>query len=268
MLKRVTLLTIVLFSIQCHSQIKTIEEKKSYQKAIIQEYVYECAQNYNYNYDMKEWQSCLDAGIKKDSTIAYLWQQKAMPYFKIKKYEVGMEYLDKAVKYDANRYLPYRGFMKCIFSKSYQEAIRDFKESIEKWGDHYVMDHTYSFYIGLSYLQLNEFEKAEIYFGNTITEQEEESEEAHYLDLFYYGITKYELEKYEEAIKYFDKALEQYPQFSDVIYYKMLSVRRLGKPVDEYQYLLMQAKEFAEKGYTINEDNVVYEPYPYQVKWK
>lgn len=47
------------------------------------------------------------------------------------------------------------------------------------------MDHAYSFYIGLSYLQLNEFDKAEIYFENTITEQEEESEEAHYLDLFY-----------------------------------------------------------------------------------
>lgn len=166
---RIILLIALLFSIQCHSQTKTIEEKKSNQKAIIQEYVYECAQNYNYNYDMKEWQSCLDAGLKKDSTIAYLWQQKAMPYFKIKKYEVGMEYIDKSVKYDADRYLPYRGFIKCIFARTYHEAIIDFEESIEKWGDYYIMDHTYSFYIGLSYLQLNEFEKAETYFMNTIT---------------------------------------------------------------------------------------------------
>lgn len=191
-----------------------------------------------------------------------------MPYFKIKKYEVGMEHLDNAVEYDADRYQPYRGFIKCIFAKTYHEAIIDFKESIEKWGDHYVMDHTYSFYIGLSYLQLNEFDKAEIYFENTITEQEEESEEAHYLDLFYYAITKYELEKYKEAILYFDKALEQYPQFSEVIYYKALSLRELGKSVEEYQDLLKQASEFAEKGYTINEDNVIYEFYPYQVRWK
>lgn len=129
---RIQILIVLLFSIQCYSQTKIIEEKKSDQEAIIQEYVYDCAQNYNYNYDMKKWQSCLDAGIKKDSTIAYLWQQKAMPYFKIKKYEVDMEYIDQAVKYDAHRYLPYRGFIKCIFARTYHEAIIDFKESIEK----------------------------------------------------------------------------------------------------------------------------------------
>jgi len=29
--------------------------------------------------------------------------------------------------------------------------------------------------------------------------------------------------------------LEQYPQFSDVIYYKTLSLHGLGKPIEEYQ---------------------------------
>src|SRR5690606_41476203 len=87
------------------------------------------------------------------------------------KYEVGMEYIDKAVKYDAKRYLPYRAFIKCVFAKTYKAAIKDFEECIANWGDSYEMDHTYSFYIGLSYLQLNEFEKAEEYFKHTIAEQ-------------------------------------------------------------------------------------------------
>ena len=257
------------FSISCFAQNKESEKvKKQIQDSIINEYVHNCAQNYNYNYQMREWQECLNKGLEKDSTIAYLWQQKAMPYFKIKKYEVGMEYIDKAVKYDAKRWQPYRAFIKCIFSKTYKNAIKDFEECKTKWGDNYEMDHTYSFYIGLSYLQLNEFEKAETYFQNTITEQENKFKEAHHLDLFYYAITKYELEKYTEAIVIFDKVIKQYPEFSDAIYYKALCLRKQDKPLEVYGSLIIEAKEFAEKGYTINEDNAVYEPYPYQVKWK
>ncbi|WP_317044770.1 hypothetical protein [Olleya sp. Bg11-27] len=84
-----------------------------------------------------------------------------MPYFKAKKYEVGMTYLDKAVLYKPERWLSYRAFIKCIFAKTYKSAIVDFEECIKREGNTYVMDHTYRFYIALSYLQLNEFEKAE-----------------------------------------------------------------------------------------------------------
>ena len=94
---------------------------------------------------MSEWQACLDQGLKKDSTVAYLWQQKAMPYFKCKKYEVGMQYLDKAVFYDKKEWLPYRGFIKCVFSKTYKEAITDLEECIKLYGNGYRMDHPYSF---------------------------------------------------------------------------------------------------------------------------
>lgn len=69
MLKRVTLFTIILFSIEHQSQTKTLEDKKLHQKEIIQEYINNCAKNYNYQ--MKEWQFCLDQGLKKDSTIVY-----------------------------------------------------------------------------------------------------------------------------------------------------------------------------------------------------
>nr|WP_317632346.1 tetratricopeptide repeat protein [uncultured Flavobacterium sp.] len=268
MFRIILLFITTLLSVQCQSQTETEEEKKVRQEQIIQEYVYDCADKINYFLMMKEYQACLDAGIKKDSTIAYLWQQKAMPYFKVKKYEVGMEYIDKAVKCDAKRYLPYRAFIKCVFAKTYKAAIKDFEECIANWGDSYEMDHTYSFYIGLSYLQLNEFKKAENYFKQTIEKQKAMFKEAHHLDLFYYAITKYEQENYDDAVKIFDEVLNQYPEFSDAIYYKALCFYKLNKRVDEYQNLISQAEEFAKRGYTINEDNAVYEQYPYQVKWK
>lgn len=44
----------------------------------------------------KEWQDEIDLGLKKDSTIAYLWQQKAMPYFKLRKCEIGMPFIDQS----------------------------------------------------------------------------------------------------------------------------------------------------------------------------
>ena len=121
-MNRYFLIFILINVLQAQSQIKSQQisvRDKARQDAIIKEHVSDCAVGYNYNYMMKEYQECLDAGLKKDSTIAYLWQQKAMPYFKARKYEVGMPLIDKAVFYDEKRWLPYRAFIKCIFQKKY-----------------------------------------------------------------------------------------------------------------------------------------------------
>lgn len=235
---------------------------------IIEKYVTNCSKKYNYNIQMNEYQACLDKGLEIDSTVAYLWQQKAMPYFKAKKYEVGMDYINKAVKYDKEGYLPYRAFIKCIFAQKHKEAIKDFKECIQLYGNSYEMDHTYEFYIALSYLQLNEFKKAEALFEKNNNELLDElgEEWLHPTVLFYLGISKYELEKYDEAIYEFDRALKLYANFSDVKYYKSLCLRRIGR-IEDAKKVYQEFLEDSENGFTINEDNVIYEVYPYQKKW-
>lgn len=45
------------------------------QQAIVTESTTQCAYKYNYSFDMYNWQKCLDQGLEKDTTIAYLWQQ-------------------------------------------------------------------------------------------------------------------------------------------------------------------------------------------------
>lgn len=216
----------------------------------------------------QERQLAIDKGLEVDSTIAYFWQQKAMPLFKQQKYEIGMEFIDKAVKYDREKYQNYRAFIKCIFSKQYRDAIADFQDYQNEFGHGFVMDHSYDFHIALSYLQLNEFEKAEEIFERDYKRTIANDGEGwlHHLDLFYYGISKLEQNEYEGAIGLFDKALEIYPQFSDVQYYKAITLAKLNK-MEEAKSLIMKAKNNAEKGYTINEDNVIYEKYPYQVRW-
>jgi tetratricopeptide (TPR) repeat protein len=258
------LFTTLLFSLQCQSQTETAEIKKNRQEAIIKEHLENGA--WKHIMSSKEWQENIDNGLKKDSTIAYLWQQKAMPLFKMRKYEIGMTFIDKAVQYDEKRWQDYRAFIKCIFAKTYKEAIVDFEDCIKKFGNQYVQDHSYAFYMGISYLQLNEFKKAETIFKTDIEDQTKRMGEAHFLDLFYFGISKYEQQKWEEAIAEFDKSLKQYPNFSDVQFYKAICLARLGKN-DEAEIIFTKAKQDAKSGYTINEANAIYETYPYKIRW-
>ncbi len=263
-MKNITLGITLFFSLFSFAQVSTNKA----QDAIVEEFLTNCAQKHNINYEMTEWQECLDQGLKKDSTIAYLWQQKAMPYFKCKKYEVGMPYLDKAVFYNKERWLSYRAFMKCIFAHNYRDAIKDFEECIKLYGNSYVMDHSFSFYMGICYLQLNEYEKAEKLFDDYVNDIYKNRQKLeHPTAYFYQGIAKYELKKWDEAIAVFDKAIKIYPEFSDAQCYKAICWLKQGKPKEEAAALVGVARENSAKGFSINEDNAIYETYPYQVNF-
>jgi tetratricopeptide (TPR) repeat protein len=259
-----TLFFLCLVTINCCSQNSSLNnEAKIKQQAIMKEFFMKYPQKYNLY--SPEWQECLNICIETDSTNAFLWQQKAMPLFKARKYEAGMFFIDKAVKYDQKRYLDYRAFIKCIFAKTYKDAIVDFEKCIALYGNNYVMDHTYKFHIALSNLQLNNFEIAESIFKEDINDQVLKRKEAHFLDLFYYGISLYEQKKWDEAIVAFNRSLAQYPTFSEVKYYKAICLERKGLSDESSKLFEESEKDFA-NGYTINEDQIYYETYPYQIK--
>lgn len=219
-------------------------------------------------YFSPEYQLYIDSAILENPNVAYLYQQKAMPYFKQSKYEQGLKYLDIAVKIDPKTHIDYAAFIKCIFVKNYTNAIADFQTAkLIKGANGFVMDHSYDFYLGLCYLQLNQFEKALPYFENSINQTKKTNGEnwVHYLDLHYFGITLQELNRHKEAIEAFDKALVSYPNFSDAKYYKAISLFRLNQSNSAEQLLTESESDF-KKGFTINEDNSVYEKYPYQLK--
>ena len=197
---------------------------------------------------------------------AYLWQQKAMPLYKMHKYETGKPYLDSAVKYNPVKYLDYRAFMKCIFSKEYREAINDFEAARRLNGNIGVMDHPYDFYEGLCYLQLNMFDSCTWYMDKCITQKTKTAgaDWVHPLHWFYKGIAAYEKENFNMAITCFDSALARYPGFSDVQFYKALSLERMGKREDA-NVVMAEGLKNNRDGKTFNEDNIFYELYPYQV---
>ena len=194
------------------------------------------------------------------------WQHKAMPLYKKKKYELGAPYLDSAVKYDERKYIDYRAFMKCIFQKTYRSAIIDFNTCKTVIGKGEVMDHTYDFYIGLCYLQLNNLDSSVWYLKSTTEEQLKARGEGyvHPLDLFYLGIVYYEMDDYVSANEAFGRSLKLYKNFSDAEYYSAICMKRLNRNEDAVA-MMTKAREDFKQGYTINEDNVDYEVYPYQV---
>jgi len=214
-----------------------------------------------------EYQQYLDSALTIVPESAWLWQQKAMPFYKARKYQLGKPFLDKAVEYAPEKYLDYSGFMRCIFSKDYIKSISEFMRAKKEFGDGYVMDHTYNFYIGLDYLQLNKFSKAKEFLLLSKEQQFKDfpndppQEACHYLDWYYLGIADFELGNYEEAIASFDVSLKVYENFADALYFRGRSMTKLGNE----EGAEWEKKAFENGGNTINEDNVIYEIYPYQV---
>jgi len=214
-----------------------------------------------------EYQQYLDSALTIVPESAWLWQLKAMGLYKSRKYQLGEPFLEKAVEYAPEKYLDYSGFMRCIFSKDYIESISEFMRAKKEFGDGYVMDHTYNFYIGLDYLQLNKFSKAKEFLLLSKEQQFKDfpndppQEACHYLDWYYLGIADFELGNYEEAIASFDMSLKVYENFADALYFRGRSMTKLGNE----EGAEWEKKAFENGENTINEDNVIYEIYPYQV---
>ncbi|RYY88595.1 MAG: tetratricopeptide repeat protein [Chitinophagaceae bacterium] len=194
-----------------------------------------------------------------------LWQMKAMPLFKTRKYEAGMNCLDRAVRYDSS-WLPYRAFIKTIFSKQYRSALQDLGLCRQRLGNDYVMDHPFDIYRALCYLQLNEFADALPLLQAQVADDDAHNR-PHHLRLFYLGIAYLETGDIPHALKAFDRAIARYPQFSDAYFYKGKCLGLLGKQAEGLA-IVRAGKTHFEKGYSINEDNSFYELYPYQVAWR
>ena len=221
---------------------------------------------YHINY-----QIYMDSILMLNPHNAYFWQQKGMPLLKANKPELGMPCLDSTVKYKS-AYIDYRAFMKCIFAKDYKGAIVDFKESIKLKGHSFIMDHSYEFYIALSYLQLNNLPAADSMLRISMDFYKSHNSDPHYLELFYMGIIHMERENFNLAIQTFDAVLKMYSQLPEAHFYKAQCLEIVGTndgaPDRTAEVLALYQKGLEEykKGYGINEDNAIYMDYPYQIR--
>ena len=160
-------------------------------------------------------------------------------------------------------------FLNCIFAKDYNESLADLIAYKNEFDSTYVQDHLLEIYIGICYLQLNQFDEALKILKDNIENQEKEhwATWAHYLERYYLAITYYELNNYKVAISEFDKVLKEYPNFSDSQYYKSICLNYLGEK-ENAKTLIAIGKSNFENGNPFNEDSNQYENYPYQITWQ
>ena len=215
-----------------------------------------------------EGQLVADSLLRIDPTNARIWQTKAMPYLKNGDFISWIKYIDKAVLYAPERYLPYRGFCKAIFIKDYKNALLDF-EAIQKLKPNapvYEMDHSMEFFRGMCYMELGQLDSARFFMEKSVKWQMDNkgAEWTHFVDFFYMGIIHYELNDISKAQYYIDASLKNYNQFPDAHYYKALILNKLERKGEAMEHLVAIENAW-KKGYRMNEDNEIYSNYPKQI---
>jgi tetratricopeptide (TPR) repeat protein len=213
-------------------------------------------------------QAVADTALVIDPTNAYMWQQKAMPHLKNGDFPTWIQFINKAVELNPERYLGYRGFCKTMFMKDYENALLDF-ENLQKRRPNtplFEMDHTIDFFKSLCHLELGNLEKAKEFMEKSIKWQLDNKglDWTHYVDLFYLGVIYFDMNDVEKAEKYINMSLVKYADFPDALYYKALILQKQNKNRDALSQLDALAKA-KQRGYRMNEDNEIYANYPKQI---
>jgi tetratricopeptide (TPR) repeat protein len=248
----------------CQAQPAATSCSKQLQDSLIKKYLEQGAYKYGYNHPY--WDLYCDSLIAACPNIAHAYEQKALPFIKNGDYKKAFPLEDKAVELDPKRWIAYRGFLKCIFTKDYEGAIIDFRKAQKLKPNDYEMDHTYFFFQGLCYLSLGDFVRAEENFKQDYAVQNisGENRPPHFNSLLYMGITYYEMKNFNAAKENLLNCLKQYPQFPEANFYLALIYGEEKNDSLKTKYLNI-AKEGYNTGYRMNEDNIYYAYYPYQI---
>ncbi|MGL4630606.1 MAG: tetratricopeptide repeat protein [Leadbetterella sp.] len=183
------------------------------------EYYIDTATRY-YHQTSEEYRIYLDSALALHPNDAELWRGKATSYFKAGQLMSAIKCINKAVELDTLTWMGYRGFMKCIFMKDYRNAIIDLKYMYQKRPLEHQMDHSYPFWIGLSYLKLKQLDSADHYLSLPTNQSLTAGKESvHYVNWFYKGLTKYFQEDFEKASKFLENATIENSHFPDAQFY-------------------------------------------------
>jgi tetratricopeptide (TPR) repeat protein len=215
--------------------------------------------------DSPGWDEAYDNLLKICPNISEAYQEKGHPHIASGNLEKVFEYNDKAVELDPQRWTAYRGYLHCLLAKNYEKAIADFETAEKLTPNAFTMDHTFSFFIALSYMELSNYEKAETYFLKDIARQKrgEGKNDIHYNTLLYFGIMYYLQNEMDKAESRLRECLQLYEQHPTANYYLARIMKITGNK--QAKLYFEKAKQYMEEGYQINEPNSRYVPYPRQV---
>jgi len=212
----------------------------------------------NYYQFTKEYQQLLDESLSIDSTYAYAYQAKGYAYLKSGDFLTWEKLMAKAVKFEPEQYLGYRGWCRYQFFRDYEGAIADILrlEEISKGDIGFGQNGDYHLKIvkALCYKGIGDKNKAIEIIENQL------SSEDHFLGLYDYlhlGVLYLESQNYNKAIQAF-KAQEQEYTLADNEFYMAMAYKGKQNKV-KYQ-------EHLKKSYALYKKNRhLFDPYTHQM---
>lgn len=211
------------------------------------------------------WGQTFDTLISICPNISEAYQERGLPYILSGDFEKLFENIDKAVELEPLRWTAYRGYLHCILAKNYRKAISDFETAEKLTPNAFTMDHTFSFFLAMSYMELGDFNKAERYFLKDIQQQRrgEGKNDIHYNTLLYFGIMYYLMNEMDLAEKRLSECLQLYEQHPTANYYMGMIKKITGN--NQKSLYFEKSRRYLDEGYRINEPNSGMVPYPRQV---
>jgi tetratricopeptide (TPR) repeat protein len=204
----------------------------------------------------REFQEKYDEALKICPYFAYAYQQKSVAYLKSGDFLTWKYLIDKAVEYDPQGNLGYRGWCRYQFFRDYQGAITDIERLSNLMGNNtsigYGANGDYQLNIAkaLCYSALGEKQKAIEIIEN---ELKKETYRVGLFDYYQLGVTYFELKNYKKALAYLEKQ-NQINQLAETAYYQaQIFKTQNNEPAYE------QAKALALKLY--KENKKLFDPY-------
>jgi tetratricopeptide (TPR) repeat protein len=194
--------------------------------------------------------------------IAEAYQEKVLPYLADGNIQKAIGCMDKAVELDPKRWTAYRGYLYCIYAKNYKKAIADLEQAEKLTPNAFIQDHSFSFYIALSYMESGDYLKAESYFFKDIEQQKrgEGKNDIHFNSFLYVGILYYLMTEFDKAETYLKNCLSLYEQHPMANYYLAMTLKSTGNK--QQNLFFDRARQYMLDGYKMNEPGTFNVNYP------
>jgi tetratricopeptide (TPR) repeat protein len=222
--------------------------------------------SHTYSYTGQGWQDACDSLLVICPDLDQVWQMKAMPCIKMGDWHGCFSNLTHAVQINPEGWLGYQAFLKCMFTKDYAGALRDFQRCDTLVRGAGVMDHSYDFFMGICCLGMKDYKGAYTYLKKDVDNQAKRrgNDNVHYVSLYFWGMYQYLNGTYAEAVTTFRRVLKIFPQYPEPSFYLGMTLKKLGKE-EEAQVCFRKAREGLLAGYNSNEDQEFYINYPYAI---
>ena len=219
----------------------------------------------NFGWNEPGWDQTYDSLIAICPNIAEAYQEKGLPHVANGNLQKAFEYNDKAVELDPLRWTAYRGYLHCIYAKNYEKAIVDFESALKFTPYGFVQDHSFPFYLALSYMEMGVYDKAESYFLKDIATQKrgEGQNDIHFNTLAYFGILYYLMNDFDKAEIYLKDCLQLYDLHPIANFYMAKTFQATGNKQQDHYF--EKAKQSLQEGYRLNEPNSQFVSYPRQI---